>query len=260
MILVLGGKGQLGRALSRAGRRDVVAVGREAIDVTRPETLSSALSRWRPSIVVNAAAWTDVDGAEWERARAFAVNAWGAGRVASLCAAIRVPLVHVSTDHVFDGRGDGPYAVDAPLRPANAYGASKAEGERRVRAAGGRVAIVRTAWVHGEDSGFPALIRRAAAQGRFLTGAVDEIGHPTPAEGLAAWILALCDDAPSGPWRTWHAVGAPAVSRWDWVRALAPGRPVRPVLSGSFGRPAVRPRDARLVVDTAYGAIRWRAP
>jgi len=258
VILVLGGEGQLGRALASVRRPDVVAVGRGVVDVNRPGTLATAIGRWRPQVVINAAAWTDVDGAEADRGGAYTVNAWGAGRVADLCGAHDIALVHVSTDHVFDGRGGAPYGPGDRMAPANAYGASKAEGERRVRASGARAAIVRTAWLNGQDTGFAGVIRRAHALGRPLSGAVDEIGQPTHVGSLARWILALCDDAPSGPWRVWHAVGPTPMRRLDWVRALAPGAVVRPVLSRSFGRAAVRPRDARLDGTAARAAYGWR--
>lgn len=259
MILLTGGTGRLGRALRRARPAGLVAPPRADLDLRRPDTFAGALARHRPSIVVHAGAFTDVDGAERDRAGAFAVNAVGTGHLAALCAARAIPLVVVSTDHVFDGRGGAPYAPSDPVAPVNAYGASKAEGERRARAAGGRCAIVRTSWLYGPDGDdFLGAMRRRAGP---LSVAADALGHPTPVDGLARWLLALCDAASSGPWTTWHAAGTPAATRRAWVRAGVPGATIRPVLDRHFRSAAARPRDARLdtrAADAAFGPIRWQ--
>jgi dTDP-4-dehydrorhamnose reductase len=120
-IVVLGGAGQLGRAIACGGGAGVVALDRAAADVTDPEALAEALGWTRPDVVINAAAFTAVDRAEAESDACFAVNRDGAGHVAAACAAIGVPLVHLSTDYVFDGRKGAPYVETDPLDPVNAY-------------------------------------------------------------------------------------------------------------------------------------------
>lgn len=252
-VLVLGGEGQLGQALARRGAR---AVGRGVVDVTCPTTVAAALARVRPSLVVNAAALTSVDGCEGRRSEAFAVNGAGAAYVAAACAAAGVPLVHVSTDYVFGGLG-APFAPDAPPSPLQVYGASKLAGEQAVRAAGGRWAIVRTAWLFGPDRrGFVAGVLAGAADPRGLR-VVEAWGNPTPVDGLADTLLAL---AASGPWgRVWHAAGD-----WDATWAdlaelvlAATGRraPVGRVPPGSRTAPARRPVDSRLDVRATVAQV-----
>jgi dTDP-4-dehydrorhamnose reductase len=119
-IVVVGGRGQLGRALARRG---AIALGRDQLDVTNPGPLDA-------DVVINCAAYTAVDRAETERDAAFAVNATGAGNLARACAAAGIRLLHVSTDYVFDGEASTPYTEDHPIAPINVYGASKAAGER----------------------------------------------------------------------------------------------------------------------------------
>lgn len=261
MILLVGGSGRLGQAVQQVARGPLLAPPRAAMDLCRPETLRSAVARARPSVVLNVAGWTDVDGAEACRAAAFDVNAVGVGWLGQVCAAQEVPLVHVSTDHVFDGRGGAPYRPDDPVRPVNVYGASKAEGERRLLACGGRVAIVRTAWLFGgpgED--FLDRVGRASASGPARVVA-DQRGCPTPIPALAAWLARLCEDAPAGPWHIWHAAGQPAVSRFTWARARWGADRVWPTTSSGVPAAAARPRDARLDVEAAakaYGALDWR--
>ncbi len=232
-----------------------------AVDLRDAGAVRTAMARWRPRIVLHAAGFTDVDGAASRRAEAFAVNGVGTGHVATACAALDVPLVFLSTDHVFDGRGGAPYAPEDPLAPVNAYAASKAEGERRVQASGCRAAIVRTAWLHGPDGEDFVGAMAARARRGPIWAVADQRGHPTPVDGLARWLLALCDDAPSQPWTTWHAAGTPAVDRATWLETVLPWATVRRTTTDRFPTPARRPRDARLdtsAADAAYGPIHWR--
>jgi len=153
-ILVFGGNGQVGTELLRAAD-DAIATTRsgqlpdgracETADFDQPETLPALLDRLQPSTIINAAACTAVDRAEQEPEAAFRANAQAPGIIARWCAAHDVPLVHYSTDYVFDGQATTPYPVDAPTAPLGIYGASKLAGERAVREAGGRHLIFRTA-------------------------------------------------------------------------------------------------------------------
>ena len=187
-ILVPGGGGQLGRSLVRVGRRlghDVVAPARAELDLvgTRPRLEGI-------DAVINAAAYTAVDRAEQDISAAFAVNAVAAGMLAEACLEAGVPLVHVSTDFVFDGTTTAPLDETARPNPLGVYGASKLDGERRVIAAGG--SVVRTSWLFGEGGrGFVAAIVRAARTKTTVEVVTDQRGCPTYVDHLAEALLAF---------------------------------------------------------------------
>ena len=150
-ILVLGRDGQLARSLVEAAVAagiQLQSVGRPEIDLTDVNTVSALVARVRPDLVVNAAAYTAVDKAESESALAYAVNAAGAEHAARACASYSIPIIHISTDYVFDGAKDGPYLEGDPTGPINVYGLTKLEGEQRVMNACERHLILRTAWVY----------------------------------------------------------------------------------------------------------------
>jgi len=255
-ILVTGGRGQLGRSLVRAAaaRGDaVVALGPDTLDVTAPAQIALALRAHQPDVVINGAAYTGVDRAEAERDRAFAINADGAGQVARACAACSVPLLHVSTDYVFDGAATRPYREDAPVSPRNAYGASKAAGERQVVDAGG--VVVRTSWLFGEGGpSFVHAILRLARARPTLHVVADQHGCPTCADDLAAALLELATRERSGIYHacgagptTWHGFAAAIVDEARRHTALACER-VEPITTAEYPTPARRP--AYSVFDT----------
>ncbi|MBK9033115.1 MAG: dTDP-4-dehydrorhamnose reductase [Myxococcales bacterium] len=250
-IVIVGGSGQLGRALMRSGAavgRPMVGLDRAALDVTDPDEIAAALDAYAPTAVVNAAAYTAVDRAEVDRLAAFAVNATGAGLLARACAARGVRLVHVSTDHVFDGRAGRPYREDDPVAPVNVYGASKAAGERAVLAAGGTV--VRTSWLFAPDGwGFVPAIVRAAVATAPIRAIADRHGRPTCVDDLAPALVALLD-APAG---VYHYAGA-GVTTWHGlacaiVEALGADATVEPIAAAAW--PAQAPRPVAAVLDTA---------
>jgi len=231
-FLLLGANGQVGRELRRAlaPLGEVVCTTRsgtledgavcEVADFDRPESLPALLDRLAPTVVVNAAAYTAVDKAEEDRDAAFRANAESPGALARWCAAHGVPLVHYSTDYVFDGRGTAPYAVDAPTAPLGVYGASKLAGEEAVRAAGGQHLIIRTAWVyasHGKN--FLLTMLRVGAQRDELRVVADQIGTPTSAALIAdvtAQVLRQGTKA-SG---TWHLTAAGQTSWHGFAEAI----------------------------------------
>lgn len=220
-VLVFGANGQVGQALLRAltpfgtvlatTRSGRLADGHacEVADFDQPQSLVALLDRLRPAWVVNAAAYTAVDRAEQERDAAFLANAEAPGVIARWCAANAVPLVHYSTDYVFDGQGHTPYAVDAPTAPLGAYGESKLAGEQAVRAAGARHLIFRTAWVyaaHGHN--FLRTMLRVGAERDELKVVADQIGTPTSA-ALIADITAIAIRSDNGRRSgTWHLTAA----------------------------------------------------
>lgn len=257
-VLVTGGHGQLGRSVARrAAARGlaVTALDVDQLDITDAAQLARRLDAVAPALVINAAAYTAVDRAEAERERAFAINASGAGLVAEACAARRIPLLHVSTDYVFDGAGTAPYREDDPLAPLGVYGESKAAGERAVLAAGGTV--VRTSWLFA--AGGPSFVQtmvRLATERPVLRVVADQRGCPTWAEDLADALLALgarperaaiyhyCNDGAT----TWHGFACAIVDEARRHRALACAR-VEAITTADYPTPARRP--AYSVLDTS---------
>lgn len=275
-ILVFGADGQVGRALvlaAAARGRPLVALPRSDADVTDAAAVRRAVEGIGPALVVNAAAHTRVDAAEAEADLAFAVNRDGAARVAEACARRGVPLVHLSTDYVFDGEAAEPYREEDPARPLNVYGAGKLAGEEAVRAAGGPHLILRTARVFGPHGrSFVRSILDLAATRPEISVVNDQIGCPTPAAAIAGALLDLAPrltESERVPRGIYHYAGAPACSWWEFARAIlaAAGRPevaVLPVPSSAYPTPARRPRNAALACGKAARLLGlappdWRA-
>lgn len=264
-IAVVGCSGQVARALvAAAARRSVplVARGRPTVDLDSRDSMAAFLAEVRPALVVNAAAYTAVDKAESEREAAFRANAVAPGVLAELCAAQGAPLVHLSTDYVFDGRGDRPYREDDAIAPASVYGASKAEGEAAIRRAQPRHLILRTAWVYDADGqNFLRTMLRLAA-GRDEIGVVaDQTGSPTFAPDIADAVLDLAAQVATDPaggqrWGTYHLTNggtttwagfAAAIFEEAGRRGFKTAR-VRPIPTAEYPTPARRP--AYSVLDT----------
>ena len=257
-VLVFGGNGQVGRELLRAlaplgtvvatTRSGTLADGSacEVADFDRPDSLPALLDRLQPAVVVNAAAHTAVDRAEQEPEAAFRANAQAPGVLARWCAAHGVPLVHYSTDYVFDGQGGTPYREDAPTAPLGVYGTSKRDGEDAVRAAGGRHLIFRTAWVYAAHGGnFLRTMLRLGAERDQLRVVADQIGTPTPA-GLIADVTAQALRHPGGLSGTWHLTASGQTSWHGFAEAQAAGvlaktPVVDAIASSDYPTPARRP-------------------
>jgi dTDP-4-dehydrorhamnose reductase len=271
-VLVFGQTGQVARALARAARPglEIVTKGRAETDLERPETCAAAIAAGRWDAVVNAAAYTAVDRAEGDAARAMAVNAAAPGAMAAACAARGIPFLHISTDYVFDGSGDAPWRPDDAPAPLNAYGRSKLAGEIAVRAAGGAAAILRTSWVFSADgANFVRTMLRLGAERAALRVVDDQWGGPTPAAAIAEALLtmaqALAEGAPGG---TWHLAGAPPTTWARFARetfALAGmTRTVEPIATADYPTPARRPLNSRLdcatlTADFGITPPDWRA-
>jgi dTDP-4-dehydrorhamnose reductase len=264
VILAFGGRGQVASALARLGVR---TLGRGACDLTRPGTAEAALRHLRPDAVINAAAWTDVDGAEVAEPDAARLNADAPGEMARACAALGLPFVHISTDYVFDGTGATPWKVSDPVAPLGAYGRTKACGERQVRAAGGCAVILRTSWVFsGTGRGFVGAILKAGTARRVLRVVDDQVGGPTPAADVAAACLTLARDARPGV-ELLHFAGAPDIDRAGFARAILGAAGLDATVEGIASRdrpsPAPRPLNCRLDCSSLaeHGLVRpdWRA-
>ena len=269
-VLVFGKTGQVATELSRL-LPDAQFAGRDTADLSVAGRCAAVIAEVGPDLILNAAAYTAVDRAEEEEALASAVNAAAPGEMARAAQALGVPLVHVSTDYVFDGSGTAPWKPDAPTGPLGAYGRSKLAGEEAVRAAGGTHAILRTAWVfsaHGNN--FVKTMLRLAQTRDALNIVDDQIGGPTPAADIAASLLKighqlLEDPAKSG---TYHYAGAPNVSWAEFATAIfeEAGRDVTVtgIPASEYPTPAARPANSRLdcyLLKKTFGIPRpdWRA-
>jgi len=194
-ILVFGAEGQIAKELAlRSASRGVAAVcaGRATCDLAKPGAARAAIVERAPALVINAAAYTAVDKAEGEEALAARINAEAAGEIAAACAVRDIPLVHFSTDYVFDGAKSAPYVEGDRIAPLNAYGRTKALGETLVREAGARAAIVRTSWVYSaHGANFVRTMLRLARERDEIGVAADQHGGPTWARDAADAALDL---------------------------------------------------------------------
>lgn len=258
-IFVTGGNGQVGSALARLAPDDVLAFSRNDLDISQPQMIDKVLDRHRPSVVINAAAYTHVDRAESEPDEAFGINAVAPEFLAEACSLRDIPLIHLSTDFVFDGNADRPYRESDIPNPINVYGESKLAGEERIRDILPKHFIIRTSWVFAR--GFPnfvTAIRKLAAERESIRVVTDQIGSPTPAEALAKALLVLAEkvQAPDVPWGTYHLAGSPSISRFEWAKMLVENTKCRvePAVSEDFPAPAKRPvfsaLDSSLMLKT----------
>ncbi|MGC9377769.1 dTDP-4-dehydrorhamnose reductase [Streptomyces sp. MH13] len=258
--LITGAGGMLGRdlteVLARGGARSVTASTRGELDVTDAAAVRAAVAGHR--VVVNAAAWTDVDGAEADEAAATRVNGEGPRVVAEACAAEGAVLIQVSTDYVFPGDGTEPYPHDAPTSPVNAYGRGKLAGERAVTELLPELGyVVRTAWLYGAHGrNFVSTMLDLAARRDTVDVVDDQLGQPTWTVALAHQIAELGEAALAGraPAGVYHGTASGSGTWFDLARAtfelagLDPER-VRPTTSEKFVRPAVRPAYSVLAHD-----------
>lgn len=266
-IVVTGARGRLGRELVRAFDRKNVAtipISTAELDITEGDA-AARIADLRPTVVVNAAAWTDVDACANNPARAEAVNATGAGFVAQAAARAGALIVHISTNEVFDGTADQPYQENDEPNPINPYGRSKHLGELLVADATTDHLIVRTAWLFGTyGDSFVTKIRAAAnasPSGAPVRVVDDEWGNPTWIPALANIISDLATSDVRG---ILHVAGQPATSRFGWAQAILSGTftGIEPISSASYERASSVPLRAVLSMERArsYGVpdIDWR--
>lgn len=257
-VLVFGQTGQVALALQRQAARQgvaLVALGRAEADLADPAPCAAVLAARIDAVdvVINAAAYTAVDKAETDADTAFAVNALAPAALAQVAASAGKPLLHISTDYVFDGSGERPWQVDDPTEPLGVYGASKLAGELGVRAAGGVHAILRTSWVFSADgANFVKTMLRLGASRDRLTVVADQVGGPTPAADIAGALLRMAEDMHRGRGRTgtYHIAGSPDVSWADFAREIFAQSGMAVAVEGipttAYPTPARRPANSRL--------------
>jgi dTDP-4-dehydrorhamnose reductase len=260
-IAVTGSKGQVATSLlERAGSKaEVVALGRPAFDLADRGAVLASLEGARPDVIVNAAAYTAVDKAEAEEALATLVNGEGAGHVAEAAARLGVPLLHLSTDYVFDGALDRAYREDDPTGPRGAYGRSKLIGEKRVAERCGNSVILRTAWVYSPFGANFVRTMLKLNETRDEVGVVaDQRGNPTSALDIADALVAIAarlkDDASPALRGVFHVTGTGEATWADFAEAIfeeaaARGRRltrVRRITTADYPTPALRPANSRL--------------
>src|ERR1700712_948355 len=209
-LFVIGGEGQVARSLREvASRSDNIVFGfgaRPALDLLRPASIAKALADFRPDLVVNPAAYTAVDKAESEPEQAFAVNRDGARAVAAAPADHGVPVIHLSTDYVFDGKKHGLYTEIDPVAPQGIYGRSKLEGELAVADANARHIVLRTSWVYAPfGSNFVRTMLRLMAERDRLRVGDDQVGCPTYAPNIADAVLAMAARISGAGWLSGYA-------------------------------------------------------
>ncbi|HLW95830.1 MAG TPA: dTDP-4-dehydrorhamnose reductase [Solirubrobacteraceae bacterium] len=246
-VLVPGAAGMLGSdvvAVAAARGHDVVALSRSELDVTDDAAVDAAVAAAAADVIINCAAYTDVDGAEADEVSAFAVNAHGAGNLARAASRSGTRLVHVSTDYVFDGTATQPYVESDRTDPRSAYGRTKLGGEHAVLATSTAHAVVRSAWLFGPNGrNFVATMLGLARDGRSEVAVVtDQVGCPTYTAHLAERLL---DIASSGRGGIFHAAGSGQCSWNEFAQAIFAAADVAVAVtettSETLGRPAPRP-------------------
>ena len=277
MMLVFGGHGQLGRDIAEQAAVQgvqVALVPRSEVDVTSPDALARAIFAHRPTVVVNAAAYTKVDDAETHAEEAFRINERGAATLARACTAGGTPLIHISTDYVFDGSKAGPYREDDPVAPLGVYGRSKAAGEAAVARLSERYVILRSSWLYGvHGANFLKTIVRLAGERDELQVVADQRGCPTGTVDLAQAILVAArrltaDASVSGTYHfagtgvaTWHEFATEIVAAQSVFTGRRP--PGRAIATADYPRPARRPANSeldssRFAATFGLRAMPWR--
>ena len=258
--LLLGQHGQVSRELQLllSKQQELIVLGREQLDLADTARLREAVRHLRPELIINAAAHTAVDAAESEPEAAFAINAIAPGVLAEEAAALDVPLIHYSTDYVFDGSKPTAYDEDDVPNPLGVYGRSKLAGEQAIAAVGGKHLILRTSWVyslHGRN--FLLTMQRLLQEREQLSVVADQIGAPTWAGSIAAATGQLIDrwqTAQTAAWGVYHFTARGETSWFGFTEAiatqlLAQGKPVAQltaIATREYPTPAQRPLNSRL--------------
>ncbi|MGE6384292.1 dTDP-4-dehydrorhamnose reductase [Pseudomonas sp. NPDC078416] len=259
-ILISGQQGQVSQALQQRLQNmgELIVLGRDQLDLSQPESIRPVVRDIKPDLIINAAAHTAVDQAESEPDLAFAINATSPGVFAEEAAAMGIPLIHYSTDYVFDGSKDGAWVESDAPNPLGVYGSSKLAGERAIAAAGGQHLILRTSWVYSlTGRNFLLTMQRLLQEREKLSIVADQIGAPTWAGTIAASTAALIErwrDGAPGAWGVYHLTASGETSWFGFAEAIGQqlinsGKPcatLEPIASSAYPTPAARPLNSRL--------------
>jgi len=261
-ILVVGRSGQVAKACAEMKPPEgslVTALGRPELDILKADSISAIFEWFQPNLVVNAAAYTAVDQAESDAEDAFALNEQAAGRLAGTAAQWNVPIIHLSTDYVFDGRKTTPYSETDPVAPLGVYGRSKLAGEQAVSQANPAHLILRTAWVYSPfGKNFVRTMLRVASSRSEITVVSDQTGNPTSALDIAKVIMEIARVYKATPDRfvsgVYHMAGSGAVNWADFATHLltvserlgGPSAIIKPIISADYPTPVDRPKNSQL--------------
>jgi dTDP-4-dehydrorhamnose reductase len=279
-IVVVGADGQVGEELQRILRPlgELHLFNRQSLDLSQPDTISHTLAPLQPNIIVNAAAYTAVDKAESEPELAHAINAIAPTQLAKTAQFLNAPLIHISTDYVFDGTKGSPYQPSDPTCPMSVYGASKLQGEKGIQENCDRHYILRTAWVYGSygKSNFVKTMLRLGAERTELKVVADQIGTPTWAKSIAeaiATLILTLDTAPAAS-GMYHFTNSGVASWYDFAIAIfeearSLGIPLKiervvPIATADYPTPAKRPSYSVLSLQEIVPMLgsapeHWRA-
>ena len=250
-VLLTGANGQLGRELAdvlpATTAHEVIPLSRAELDVSDPAAVEGSVREHEPALVINAAAYTNVDGCETELESAHAVNALGPRNLAQSCERAGCELLHVSTNYVFDGTGERPYEAFDPPNPISAYGRTKLAGEEYVKHLTSRWYVVRTAGVYGEGSNFVRTMLRVGEERGSLKVKDDEYVSPTYARDLAQAIMEVVE---AGLYGVYHVTNAGSCSWYEFAREIFEVAGVEvevtPIASSEYPLPAARPANGVL--------------
>lgn len=259
-ILIIGQNGQVSRALQSrlSGLGELIVRGSDQLDLAQPDALRAPIEALRPGLIINAAAHTAVDQAESEPERAFAINATAPGILAQAAVALGIPLIHYSTDYVFDGLKPVPYTEDDTPNPLSVYGRSKLAGENAIRQASGQHLILRTSWVYSTAGrNFLLTMQRLLQEKPQLRVVADQVGAPTWAGTIAdstAQLIERWQAGHPGAWGTYHLTAQGETSWFGFAQAIGenlldrhkPCAQLEPIASSAYPTPAPRPLNSRL--------------
>lgn len=270
-ILIAGGRGQVGSEFAALGTNHVtcISLSSSELNICLPDSINSALDIHKPDALINAAAYTAVDKAETEIEAAYALNRDGAEQLALACSARDIPLLHISTDYVFNGKKHGAYVESDPTDPQGVYGESKLAGEKAIQQNCAKHIILRVSWVFGQyGNNFVKTMLRLAADRDELGVVADQHGAPTSAKSIAQTLLALAESSiqrtdfpwglyhlPSHPRTNWHEFAEVIFAQASEIGLLKKVPAVNPIATSDYPTPAARPANSAMGSDKPLAEI-----
>ncbi len=263
-ILITGAKGQVGTELVTEAKQrghDVYGFGSRELDISNLEQVNTIVRNIKPNVIINAAAYTAVDNAETEHEQAYAVNSLGSKNLAISCKELDIPLMHISTDYIYDGEKPSPYLESDPPNPTGIYGASKLEGDQKIEQIWPKHIILRVSWVFGNHgNNFVKTMLRLAEQRDELSIVDDQFGAPTSAKAISTCLLDILEakqfNQPQYPWGVYNFQSDPGVSWYNFAQEIFQQAKesglinktmqLNPIPSSEFPTPVKRPANSKL--------------